>query len=136
MAFHHREPLAAALLAALPRSAVSLGVSLKTDLMQRIGRIEKHFNYISLGLDGRATPAATLENLQFAYDHNSALRKKSGENIWIPWDAPFMQGHKTRLMETWKQRYPDGRSKSPGCGHLKLPHLIPPGWAADRPPSA
>ncbi|KRR17456.1 hypothetical protein [Bradyrhizobium retamae] len=105
MAFRHREPIAAALLAALPRSAVSLGTSLKTDLMQRIGRIEKHFNYLSRGLDGRAPPAATLENLQFAYDHNSALRRKSGENIWIPWDAPFMQGHKTRLMATWKRRY-------------------------------
>jgi hypothetical protein len=33
-------------------------------------------------------------------------------------------------------RFPDGRSKSPGCGHLKLPHLIPPCWAADRPQSA
>ncbi|XSC42882.1 hypothetical protein ACF1BQ_032510 [Bradyrhizobium sp. RDT10] len=80
-------------------------MSLKTELMQRIGRIEKHFNYISRDLDGRAPPAATLENLQFAYDHNSALRKKSGENIWIPWDAPFMQGHKARLMATWKRRY-------------------------------
>jgi len=105
MAFHHREPIAVALLDALPRSEVTLGASLKTDLMDRIGRIDKHFNYISRGLDGKATPAATLENLQFAYDHNSALRKKSGESIWIPWDAPFMQTHKARLMATWKRRY-------------------------------
>jgi hypothetical protein len=104
-AFNHREPIAAALLAALPRSTVSLGMSLKTDLMQRIGRIEKHFNYISRGLDGKATLAARLEHLQFAYDHNSALRKKSGENIWISWGAPFMQDHKARLMTTWKRGY-------------------------------
>jgi hypothetical protein len=105
MAFHHREPIAAALLEALPRSRVSLGMSLKTDLMHRIGRIEKHFIHISRGLDGKATPAATLENLQFSYDHNALLRKKSDESIWIPWDAPFMQGHKRRLMATGKRRY-------------------------------
>jgi hypothetical protein len=83
MAFHHREPIAAALLRALPPSTVSLGMSLKADLVRRIGRIEKHFNYISRGLDGTATPAATLENLQFAYDHNAVLQR-GGENIWIP----------------------------------------------------
>lgn len=105
MAFHHRGPIAVALLEALPCDAITLGMSLKADLMNRIARIEKHFNYISRGLDGKATPAATLENLQFAYDHNNELRKKSGESIWIPWDAPFMQAHKARLMATWKRRY-------------------------------
>lgn len=82
-----------ALLEALPRSAVSLGMSLKIDVMRRIGHIEKHFNHISRGLDGKAAPAATQENLQFSYDHNALLRKKSDERIWILWDAPFMQGH-------------------------------------------
>jgi hypothetical protein len=105
MAFHHREPIAAALLKSLPRDEVSLGMSLKTDLVNRIGRIEKHFAYISRGLDGKATPTVTLENLQFAYDHNNEVRKKSGKNISIPWDVPFMKPHKARLMATWKRRY-------------------------------
>jgi hypothetical protein len=80
-------------------------MSFKTDLMQRIGCVEKHFNYIRRGLDGKATPAATPEDLQFAYDHNAMLRNRSGENIWILWDAPFMQGHERHLRAAWKRRY-------------------------------